>query len=143
MTMFWLFLGIGLCALEAFFPTAFVALVLGVSALILAMLSPWIPMPAQPLLWMGLSALGIWVSRNFVPQNPTPKQWDDAWGEALTEILPGETGRVRYEGASWMACCEMPEESVAAGQTVQVLSRRGTMLVVMPMEGVSPRQPLY
>lgn len=143
MTTFWLFLGIGLCALEAVFPTAFIALVMGVSALILSMLSPWILSSGlQALLWILLSGLGIWLSRSFVKPAVRVKSWDDAWGDVLEAIDPGQTGRVRYEGVSWLACCETTEMSVMAGQTVQVLSKRGTMLVVKPVDGVGPRQPM-
>jgi membrane protein implicated in regulation of membrane protease activity len=142
MTTFWLFLGLGLCALEAVFPTAFIALVMGASALVMAMLSPWILSSGlQALVWIALSGLGILFSRSFVKQTVV-KQWDDAWGEVTEAIAPGQTGRVRYEGGSWLACGETTEMAVGTGQTVQILSKRGTMLVVKPVDGVAPRQPI-
>jgi membrane protein implicated in regulation of membrane protease activity len=142
MTMFWLILGLGLCGLEAVFPTAFIALVMGVSALIMAMLAPWIfSYGLQALVWIAISGLGILFSRSFVKQT-VMKSWDDAWGEVTEAIDPGQTGRVRYEGGSWLACGETTEMAVEAGQTVQILSKRGTMLVVKPVDGVAPRQPM-
>jgi membrane protein implicated in regulation of membrane protease activity len=142
MTTFWLILGLGLCGLETVFPTAFIALVMGVSALIMAMLSPWIfSYGLQALVWIAISGLGILFSRSFVKQT-VMKNWDDAWGEVTEAIDPGQTGRVRYEGGSWLACGETTEMAVEAGQTVQILSKRGTMLVVKPVDGVAPRQPM-
>jgi membrane protein implicated in regulation of membrane protease activity len=143
MTTFWLFLGLGLCALEAVFPTAFIALVMGASALVMAMLSPWILSSGlQALVWIALSGLGVLLSRSFVKPAAAAKRWDDAWGEVTEAIDPGQTGRVRYEGGSWLACGETTDMAVEAGQTVQILSKRGTMLVVKPADGVAPRQPI-
>lgn len=115
---------------------------MGVSALIMAMLSPWILSSGlQALVWIALSGLGILLSRSFVKQT-IMKNWDDAWGEVTEAIAPGQTGRVRYEGGSWLACGETTEMAMEAGQTVQILSKRGTMLVVAPVDGVAPRQPM-
>jgi membrane protein implicated in regulation of membrane protease activity len=53
-------------------------------------------------------------------------------GETLTEILPGQAGRVLYEGNSWRARCDDDKLSLAPGQKVYVVSREGTTLIVMP-----------
>jgi membrane protein implicated in regulation of membrane protease activity len=71
--MIWFLIGIGLCLLEAVFPTAFVALVAGVSALIVAFLPAWLPIGVQVTVWILLSGLGIWASRGFVDRR-APQQ---------------------------------------------------------------------
>ncbi|MBD2326811.1 NfeD family protein [Alkalinema sp. FACHB-956] len=128
---FWLFLGIGLCAVEAVFPTAYVALVMGISALLVAIAAQWLSLNWEVWLWIGLSLLGIWISRTFVPPRKTVK-WDDKVGETLTEIQPGQLGRVLYEGNSWAARCEDPEATIPAQQPVLVVGRQGTTLLVLP-----------
>lgn len=127
----WLLLGISLCLVEAVIPTAFVALVLGLSALMVAIVAQWFPLNLQVLLWIGLSLLGVWISRGFVRPHRDAK-WDAKEGETLTEILPGQVGRVLYEGNSWAARCEDPEVTIPAHQSVLVVGRKGTTLLVLP-----------
>jgi membrane protein implicated in regulation of membrane protease activity len=129
--MIWFLIGIGLCLLEAVFPTAFVALVAGVSALIVAFLPSWLPIGLQVVVWLTLSALGIWASRGFVDRR-APQQFDAKEGKMLTDLIPGEFARVLYEGNSWKACCEDPTLAIAADEKVLVVGRQGTTLLVLP-----------
>jgi membrane protein implicated in regulation of membrane protease activity len=112
--MIWFLIGIGLCLLEAVFPTAFVALVAGVSALIVAFLPITLPIGIEVALWLTLTALGIWASRGFVDRR-APQQFDAKEGKMLTDLIPGEFARVLYEGNSW-----------------KVVGRQGTTLLVLP-----------
>jgi len=85
----------------------------------------------QILYWMGLSmALIIWIRPIFIRRKKgVIASSTDA--TALTEILPGQTGRVLYEGSSWQATCEQGDEAIAANQKVYVLRREGNTLVVV------------
>jgi membrane protein implicated in regulation of membrane protease activity len=129
--MIWLFIGIGLCLLEAVFPTAFVALVAGVSALLVALIPGWVPPSLQIILWMLLTAIGIFASRGFVDRRAA-QQFDAKEGQMLTDLAPGELGRVRYEGGSWAARCEDPTLAIDAEAKVLVVGREGTTLLVLP-----------
>jgi membrane protein implicated in regulation of membrane protease activity len=133
-TLIWILLGISLCAVEAFFPSAFVALVAGVGALLVALVAPWLAWSQQILLWLFLSALGICVSRQFVPVRRSPQQFDAKEGRTLTEIPAGERGRVLYEGNSWSALCEDPTMTIPADTPVQIVGQKGTTLWVLPGE---------
>jgi membrane protein implicated in regulation of membrane protease activity len=83
--------------------------------------------------WLLLSTLLLLLSRRFV-QLPRRKSKirDAIIAETLTDIQPGKTGRVLYEGNSWRAKCDDDQISVAAHQTVYVTRREGTTLIVMP-----------
>jgi membrane protein implicated in regulation of membrane protease activity len=129
--MIWFLIGIALCLLEAVFPTAFVALVAGVSALIVAFLPIALPIGVEVALWIVLSALGIWASRGLVDRQ-APQQFDAKEGKMLTDLIPGEFARVLYEGNSWKACCEDPTLAIAAHERVLVVGRQGTTLMVLP-----------
>ncbi|MEL7354902.1 MAG: NfeD family protein, partial [Cyanobacteria bacterium J06560_5] len=50
-----------------------------------------------------------------------------------TEILPGKTGRVIYEGNSWQARCEDDQVAIAPDQEVFVVQRKGNTLIVIPL----------
>jgi membrane protein implicated in regulation of membrane protease activity len=127
----WLVIGLSLCAIEALIPTAFVALVLGISALFVAIAAQWVSVNLQIMLWIVFSLAGIWMSRSLV--RPSPEvQWDDREGTTLTEIPPGQSGRVLYEGNSWSARCEDLDVTIAPDQTVLIVGRRGTTLLVLP-----------
>jgi len=127
----WLLVGIALCLSEVVIPTAFIACVMGISALVVAMVSPFLPLNLQVLLWMGLSALLVWVSRRFVRNRPE-RSMDAIEAETLTEILPGQVGRVLYEGNSWAAKCDDESVTIAPQERVYIVGRRGTTLMVMP-----------
>jgi membrane protein implicated in regulation of membrane protease activity len=126
----WLLIGFTLILVEFFLPTAFIAFVMGVSALIVAALSTVLSFNLQIALWGVLSIALVMVSRRFVSRRAALKL-DATEAQTLTEILPGQTGRVLYEGNSWNARCET-EGTIAPNQRVYVVGRKGTTLMVMP-----------
>ncbi|HEY9616236.1 MAG TPA: NfeD family protein [Microcoleaceae cyanobacterium] len=111
-TLIWLLAGAGLCLAELVFPTAFVAFMLGISALIVAAVASFIPFNLQVLLWMVVSLLLVVASRRLVRQRAAFKL-DATEAETLTEIAAGKTGRVLYEGNSWLARCSDWECTIA------------------------------
>lgn len=134
-TLIWLIAGIVLCLMELFLPTAFVEFMMGISAFVVALLSflglrsLWL----QVIFWLLLSGMLVMFSRRFLqPPIRKSKVTDAVIGETITEILPGKVGRVLYEGNSWRARCDDTTVSLAPGQTVYVVSREGTTLIVMP-----------
>ncbi|MEM7726299.1 MAG: NfeD family protein [Cyanobacteria bacterium P01_A01_bin.45] len=134
MTSIWLAFGAILCLFELFLPTAFVAMIMGISAILVALLSlvveaTWI----QGLTWVILSTLLVVFTRRYiVPTQNKPKIRDAIVGKTLTEIPEGRTGRVLYEGNSWQARCDDEQMAIAADEKVYVLRREGTTLVIMP-----------
>jgi membrane protein implicated in regulation of membrane protease activity len=134
-TFIWLLAGSILCLTELFLPSAFVAFMMGISALMVGLLSYlgignlWTQVAA----WLLLSTILIILSRRFLqPRRRKSKIQDAVIGETLTEILPGEVGRVLYEGNSWRARCDDDNISLPPQQTVYVVRREGTTLIVMP-----------
>ncbi len=134
-TLIWLLAGSILCLMELFLPSAFVAFMMGISALMVALLSVaglanlWL----QVLVWLLLSLILVVLSRRFSqPKRRKSKIIDAIVGETLTEIAAGKTGRVLYEGNSWQARCDDNQLSVAPHQRVYVVRREGTTLIVMP-----------
>jgi membrane protein implicated in regulation of membrane protease activity len=125
--------GIALIALEFVFPSAFVELAMGFGAIAVAILARFVPsIGIQVAVWMLLS-LGITLlARRFFPKPRHRAIEDDKEATTLTEILPGATGRVLYEGNSWQARCADEGLAIAANQRVYVVERRGTTLMVMP-----------
>ncbi|EKQ68785.1 membrane protein implicated in regulation of membrane protease activity [Leptolyngbyaceae cyanobacterium JSC-12] len=127
----WLLIGTVLCLSELLLPTAFVAFVMGVSAFAVAAIAGFTPLNLQILLWAGLSLALVVSSRRLVRTRESCKL-DATEAETLTEIPPGKTGRVLYEGNSWAAQCEDPTCAIAPHQKVHIVSRRGTILIVIP-----------
>ncbi len=134
-TLVWLLAGVALCLIEFVLPTAFIAFVMGLSALIVATVSTVMPLNVQIILWMALSVLMVLVSRRFINRKAALKL-DATEAETLTEILPGKPGRVLYEGNSWSARCETFEGTIAPHQKVYIVGRKGTTLIVVP-EGLA------
>ena len=134
--IWWLIAGAALCSMELFIPTAFVALMLGVSALLVALLSLVVSkLWLQVVLWMGISTLLILLSRRFLPPPRRASKIPEATeGETLTEIPAGQVGRVLYEGNSWRARCEDQSRAIAPHQKVYVVGRQDTTLLVLPEE---------
>lgn len=134
MTTIWLLVGAVLCGFELMLPTAFVAMMMGVSAFVMAGLSLVLPHAGlQIFLWMGLSSLLVFKGRKFLePQHKRDPLEGDKEAETLTEILPGKAGRVLYEGNSWQARCADEDMTIAPQQKVYVVSQKGTTLFVMP-----------
>lgn len=132
-SMLWLLAGSILCLLELFVPTAFVEFMMGLSAFIVALVALVVPQfPLQVVLWFLLSTTFIVVSRRFLPRTRASKVLDAVEAQTLTEILPGQTGRVLYEGNSWKARSEDYAEAIAPNQPVYVVRREGTTLIVVP-----------
>ncbi len=87
----------------------------------------------QVIIWLLLSTLLVVFSRRFFQPPPHKSKITDAvFGKTLTEILPGQTGRVLYEGNSWRARCDDHKVSLSPQQRVYVVAREGTILIVMP-----------
>jgi membrane protein implicated in regulation of membrane protease activity len=133
-TLVWLLAGSVLCLSELFLPSAFVAFMMGISAFIVALLSQFgLSLWLQVAIWLLLSTMLVLVSRRFLqPRRYKSKIQDAIIAETLTEIPPGRTGRVLYEGNSWRARCDDDKLEVAPHQRVYVVRREGTTLIVMP-----------
>lgn len=133
-TTIWLLAGLALCMFEAVLPTAFVALTLGISAILVGLLALLIPATTgiQIALWMVFSLVLVIASRRFLPGAPAKVLEDSREATTLTEILPGKTGRVLYEGNSWQALLDA-DRAIAPNQPVVVVGRRGTTLLIVPL----------
>ena len=83
-------------------------------------------------LWMVLSLVLIVLSRRLLPNRKVPTIEDAKEAETLTEILPGQAGRVIYEGNSWRARREDYQMAIAPNQKVLVVRREGNTLIVVP-----------
>ncbi|MDJ0843399.1 NfeD family protein [Crocosphaera sp.] len=133
--LLWLIAGAILCFSEAIFPVAFVAFMMGISAIVVAAIALVIPsFPIQVILWLSLSTILIVGSRRFVPKKKSLNSivGDAQEGETLTEILPGKTGRVLYEGNSWQAICADDKIALLPHQKVYIVTRKGNTLIVLP-----------
>lgn len=130
----WMIAGSILCLIEVCVPVAFVAVMMGISALATAVLALVVPNFAlQAVFWLGLSVVLIGVSRRFVPRRPPTSALQDASeGEMLSALSPGQSGRVLYEGNSWRAECPDPQLAIAENEKVYIVGRRGNTLLVYP-----------
>lgn len=132
-TVIWLIAGVVLCMMEAILPTAFVELTLGISAIIVGLVALVVPQVSlQVVLWFVLSVVLAIAFRRFVPVRKSRLIEDSREAQTLTEILPGQTGRVLYEGNSWQARCDDQQMAIAPNQRVYVVERQGTTLIVVP-----------
>jgi membrane protein implicated in regulation of membrane protease activity len=133
-TLLWLLVGAILCSIELVVPTAFTAFMMGISAFVVALLVMLLPLPAalQVVLWLVFSIAFVYLSHRLMPRRKVSSIEDATEGQTLTEILPGEMGRVLYEGNSWKARCEDEKLAIAPNQRVYVVRREGTTLVVLP-----------
>jgi membrane protein implicated in regulation of membrane protease activity len=132
-TWFWVGLGLVLCVLELIFPTAFVELVMGLSAILVAFVSLLLPhFGLQVLLWMVVSLVSVLLVRRYLPRKVPKILQESVEATTLTAIAPGEKGRVLYEGSPWAATCVDPTIEIAPNIKVMVVGREGTTLVVMP-----------
>ncbi|MEM9541813.1 MAG: NfeD family protein [Cyanobacteria bacterium P01_E01_bin.42] len=148
--LFWAILGIALCSAELFLPIAkkrsyrFLSLIPGAIALLVAVFA-WryarinilgvqifFVFRYQLAYWVGLStACLLWVRPILLRR----KQFElpvATEAKTITEIIPGDGGRVLYEGVSWQAQCENQTEAIAPQQKVIVLRREGNTLIVAP-----------
>ena len=133
-TLLWLIAGSILCLMEVIFPTAFVALMMGISAMLVALVSLILPQFSwQVILWLSFSTLLIIISRYFfTPPRKALILKEDQEGETLTTIPPGKTGRVLYEGNSWQAKCADEDQAIPAQEKVYVVRQEGTTLIILP-----------
>ncbi|WP_228056392.1 NfeD family protein [Microcoleus sp. LEGE 07076] len=132
-TLFWLLAGTLLCLTELFLPTAFVAFMMGLSAFAVAGCSLVLPyVSLQIFLWMVFSTVFVLVSWRLIPKGKVRAIADSQEAKTLTEIPPGETGRVIYEGNSWQARCEDTSATIPPNQNVIVVGQKGTTLIVLP-----------
>ena len=132
-TIFWLFAGAILCFLELFVPTAFAEFMMGLSAFLVALMSLFIPsVNLQVALWMIFSVASTFAFRRLLPRRTVTTIADAKEAETLTEILPGQPGRVLYEGNSWRAKCDDLDCMIAAQEKVIVVRREGNTLFVLP-----------
>ncbi|NER83395.1 MAG: NfeD family protein [Leptolyngbya sp. SIO1D8] len=135
--LFWLIVGVVLCLMELFLPTAFIEATLGVSALIVSAIALVVPQfSLQVGLWMVLSVLTIWSLKRFVPKRTPYVLADSTEARTLTAIPAGKTGRVLYEGNSWQARCEDTETVLGADEPVIVVGRQGNTLFIMPEHSI-------
>jgi membrane protein implicated in regulation of membrane protease activity len=137
-SLIWLIAGIILCFMEFVLPTAFTEFTLGISAIIVAAVALVVPQVAIQIgLWLVLSVILTVLVRRFVPTSKAGAAIADATDAVtLTELSPGETGRVLYEGNSWQARCDDPSMAIAANEPVYVVGRRGNTLMVLPVSAI-------
>ncbi|MEL7351801.1 MAG: NfeD family protein [Cyanobacteria bacterium J06649_5] len=130
----WVIIGVVLCLMELFLPTAFIESALGVSAFVVALLSFAVPsVNIQILLWMMVSLLMFWALRRFLPTHTPPALEEATEARTTTLIPPGQTGRVIYEGNSWQARCSDDKTAIEPNQEVFVVERKGNTLIVLPL----------
>ncbi len=134
-TILWFLAGSILCLIELFVPTAFVLFTMGISALVVGLVSAMAPQfSLQVVLWLLLSVSLVYFSRRLLPTAKASKNLDAKEGRTLTEILAGETGRVLYEGNSWQARCDDDVSAIAPNEKVYIVRRQGTTLIVVPQK---------
>ncbi|MFB8798598.1 MAG: NfeD family protein [Microcoleus sp.] len=86
----------------------------------------------QIFLWLVFSTFFVLATRRLIPKGKARAIEDAKEAKTLTEIPPGEAGRVIYEGNSWRARCEDCDAAIPANQNVIVVGRKGTTLIVVP-----------
>jgi membrane protein implicated in regulation of membrane protease activity len=73
----------------------------------------------------------IWGLRGMVPKQA--KDLAPSTHAVVSETIPsGGTGLVSYNGALWKARCQISDITISPGQEVQVVSRQGLTLIVLP-----------
>ncbi|AFY77907.1 membrane protein implicated in regulation of membrane protease activity [Pleurocapsa sp. PCC 7327] len=133
--LLWLIAGSILCLMELIFPTAFVELMMGISAILVAAVSLVVThLTLQVFLWLFFSTTSIFLSQRLLaPKRKVSMLEGDTEGETLTEIAPGQAGRVLYEGSSWRAVCADENLAIAPHQKVYIVERKGNTLYVLPV----------
>lgn len=131
-TTLWLIAGVILCFSEFIIPTEFILFLLGLAALLVGFIATVLPsFSLQVGLWLVISSLSVWLlKRWYTPPPRSLERGDDLEGETLTAILPGKTGRVRYEGNSWLARAADQNQEIAPQEKVYVIRREGNTLIV-------------
>lgn len=132
-TLLWLLAGALLCLLELFLPTAFAEFMMGIAAFIVAGISLIIPsLTIQVFLWLLLSPTLILLFRRLLPKPKITGLEEDNSGKTLTAILPGEEGRILYEGNSWRARCADEHQTIDPQEKVLIVGREGNTLIIIP-----------
>jgi membrane protein implicated in regulation of membrane protease activity len=105
---------------------------LGIAALITAMAALTVPsVTTQIVIWGVLSIALAVVLRGMVPKQA--KDLLPSTHAMVTETIPsGGSGLVSYNGALWKARCQISDITLAPGEAVQVVSRQGLTLIVLP-----------
>ena len=136
LTLLWIFAGGILCLMEFIFPTAFVAFMMGIAALLVAGVSLILPhYTLSVTLWLLFSTVLIVFSRRFfTPKRNSSITGDSHEGETITAIPAGKTGRILYEGNSWRAKCADETIDIAANEPVYIVRRQGNTLIVLPIK---------
>lgn len=133
-TVFWIIAGGILCSIEFIFPTAFVSLMMGIAALLVAIASLFLPQyTLLTILWLVFSTILTILSRRiFTPKRRTLITGDDLEATTIGGITAGTAGRVLYEGNSWRAICADETKDIAPNEAVHVVRKQGNTLIVLP-----------
>ena len=133
-TLVWIIIGGILCSMELVFPTAFVSFMMGIAALLVAVVSLFLPQYTLLVgLWLLFStALIIFSRRLFTPKRKISITGDDSEATAIGGIPAGSAGRVLYEGNSWRAKCADETRDIAPSEPVYVVGKQGNTLIVLP-----------
>ena len=125
-----------LCSMEFVFPTAFVSFMMGIAALLVAIVSLFLPQYTLLIgLWLLFSTGLILLSRKlFTPKRRISITGDDCEATAIGGIPAGSAGRVIYEGNSWRAICADEATDIAPNEPVYVVSKKGNTLIVLPLK---------
>ena len=135
LTIFWAVLGISLWVIEVFTP-GLIAGSIGTAALLMLLVGLPIASPAlQFFVFALLSAAFIAISNRLVPKMH-PELDSPFYREQVTvttDILPGELGRVAFQGTTWSARCELSDLPLSVGTKVMIVGQKGNVLEVMPI----------
>ena len=136
LTLLWIVAGISLCILEFFVPSAFVELMMGFAALVVAGISLFTSNSVLLVsLWLILATLFTIVSRKFLtPRSKSQYLTEHNEGTIIAAIEPGKTGRVLYEGNSWRAQAADPSIAIANEEEVYIIESKGNTLIVLPKD---------
>ncbi|MGV2826410.1 NfeD family protein [Myxosarcina sp. GI1(2024)] len=132
-TLIWIIAGVILCALEFVLPTAFVTFMMGIAALLVAIVSLVVSQYSLLVaLWLLFSTVLTILTRRFFTPKRKSISSDDPEGETLTVIPAGKSGRVLYEGNSWRAICADETTEIASNELVYIVGKKGNTLIVLP-----------
>ena len=134
--LFWVIVTVAgiLCSMEIVFPTAFVSFMMGIAALLVAIVSMFLPQYTLLIgLWLLFSTGLIFLSRRlFTPKRKLSITGDDSEATAISGIPAATVGRVLYEGNSWQAKCADETRDIAPNEALYIVSRKGNTLIVLP-----------
>lgn len=135
-TLLWIIVAGILCSMEFVFPTAFVSFTMGIAALLVAVVSLFLPQYTLLTgLWLVFSTgLTILSRRLFTPKRRISITGDDLEATAIGGIPAGSAGRVLYEGNSWRAKCADETRDIAPSEPVFVVRKQGNTLIVLPRQ---------